>query len=403
MRTLEFVLDNAEPGVPTILVGANGAGKSRFLLALGLLARNRDRKIITISNTVFDRLREVPAAKRISASQGALLPSGLMKSALKEIVDRRDGLHRFQEIGTVLRYCNYAPEIGFRVALNEEATHYDLHDKMINAKIRGKYFDEIAWCVDMLYRRDFTGVTWLHLDGDISNVSRSFDLTRIVALEGKLKKLGLVQSIEVYLKTDTGYELPMSHASSGQLSVISTFVFLAITLTDEPAWLLIDEPENSLHPQWQRAYVERLLEVLKYRNIRVVIATHAPVLVSGAKLDNAPAHVFQIHQGMARPIAGINGADREGVEAILWEVFETVTPANHFMSTKLVEELEKVERGQQSAAHLTDIVNQFKRASYDERQELMLENVLDLARKVEERRKQFVDNAKPDGGSDRAD
>ena len=393
MQVVEAVFHQAQPGLPTVLVGANGAGKSRFLLAMGMTAREAQQKVFCISNTVFDRLREIPNSKRISATQGSALPAGLMKSTLKRALNKPDGFRHFQEIGAVLRYCEYLPEIGFKVVPASKSQlynlRYDLPEKMKAAGIRTRYLEEILWAVDMIHNQHLTEVHWLELEGDIGRVSRSYDLARIIALEVQLKKLDLLQSVDVFLKTWEHEQIPMAHASSGQLAVISTFAFLSISLTKEPAWLLIDEPENSLHPQWQRSYVQRLLQVLHYRNIKLVIATHAPVLVSGAQLGGARINVFQVRNTHAELITGLEDNDREGVEAILWDVFETVTPANHFVSTMLVNELEQVERGEKSAENVSEVVEKFRRASYDGKQRLMLDNVVGLARKVEERRNLF--------------
>lgn len=74
-----------------------------------------------------------------------------------------------------------------------------------------------------------------------------------------------------------------SHSSSWELTLLYTFLHLS----DFQGFLwkkivLIDEPEISLHPQWQRDYIEKLndwLNVLWINNVFFIITTHSPLIL----------------------------------------------------------------------------------------------------------------------------
>jgi len=69
--------------------------------------------------------------------------------------------------------------------------------------------------------------------------------------------------------------------SSGQWYLLSSMLGLALTVTDNTL-IVIDEPENSLHPDWQRSYIQLLDEVIAHREgCHAVIATHSPLIASG--------------------------------------------------------------------------------------------------------------------------
>ena len=69
--------------------------------------------------------------------------------------------------------------------------------------------------------------------------------------------------------------------SSGQWSWLANFVGLAVEVRDN-SLILVDEPENSLHPAWQREFVSTLEKIVdKSKNCQVVIATHSPLIASG--------------------------------------------------------------------------------------------------------------------------
>ncbi|WP_245337554.1 AAA family ATPase [Shinella sp. HZN7] len=55
-----------------------------------------------------------------------------------------------------------------------------------------------------------------------------------------------------------GEVIELLNASSGELALISSLVFLISSIGQEPV-ILIDEPENSLHPRWQREYLEKIV------------------------------------------------------------------------------------------------------------------------------------------------
>ncbi len=113
--------------------------------------------------------------------------------------------------------------------------------------------------------------------------------------------------------------------------MLSTFTHLAIN-SNEHSVIVIDEPENSLHPKWQHSYISRLLDLLSFREPEVIVATHAPIVVSGAHAQ-APdsTHVFRAENGVAHVVEDIE----DSVEGTLMEVFGTVTRKNHYVSCQL--------------------------------------------------------------------
>ncbi len=79
--------------------------------------------------------------------------------------------------------------------------------------------------------------------------------------------------------------IPGGYLSSGQWGWLSTLGGLAVEIEDNTL-VLIDEPENSLHPSWQQAYVPTLLKILSnYVGCHTIIATHAPLIASGLPPD----------------------------------------------------------------------------------------------------------------------
>jgi len=68
-------------------------------------------------------------------------------------------------------------------------------------------------------------------------------------------------------------------AGSGEVAVVSSV--LKILSADDGALVLLDEPETSLHPGAQRRFLAFLLDRIKVAKIQVVISTHSPEFVHG--------------------------------------------------------------------------------------------------------------------------
>lgn len=73
--------------------------------------------------------------------------------------------------------------------------------------------------------------------------------------------------------------------SSGQWSWLNGLGGLCASL-ENGTLVLVDEPENSLHPTWQLEYVPTILSILDgFAGCHVIIATHSPLIQSGLPPD----------------------------------------------------------------------------------------------------------------------
>lgn len=68
-------------------------------------------------------------------------------------------------------------------------------------------------------------------------------------------------------------------AGSGEVAVVSSVI--KILAAEEYALVLLDEPETSLHPGAQRRFLEFLLTCIKQKNLQIIVSTHSPEFVDG--------------------------------------------------------------------------------------------------------------------------
>lgn len=79
--------------------------------------------------------------------------------------------------------------------------------------------------------------------------------------------------------------------SSGELALISLYIALDTifeTKNNSEITLLIDEPETHLHPEWERTYINNLLQYIETKNkiVNIIIATHNPLILVDIPKNN---------------------------------------------------------------------------------------------------------------------
>lgn len=77
-----------------------------------------------------------------------------------------------------------------------------------------------------------------------------------------------------------GEPLPLECLSSGEKNDLIMFYNLIFESTDY-SLVLIDEPEISLHIEWQEAYLDSLVNICKMNHLQAIVATHSPNIVNG--------------------------------------------------------------------------------------------------------------------------
>jgi predicted ATPase len=364
-----------------IVVGPNGSGKSNFLRDLAVHYRF-SREVSVVCNTPHDRFSGLQNINRISVGKAGHSPRTIVKRAVATTIDEPDS--RFYQIEKILEYCRYRPRFGFSIEMQprRKRKYYQLGgDGEEPPFLRDEDFQR---AVDFLERADLNQLIWIDPARPVLEFSQAREFSSVLRWEPQLRSEGVVRGVHVYLERADGAIIELHHASSGELALISSLVFLITTAGENPL-IIVDEPENSLHPSWQREYVDTILEAMSYRNATLIIATHAPLVVTGALNENSGiVSVFQIRQG--RPIRleiDATSSVPNSIEEVLWRAFEVVTPANHFVSEQIVNAISQFEAGEIEKAEVLGLVDRMDRKSFDPKQKEFFGAVRQLVDKVE--------------------
>lgn len=299
---------------------------------------------------------------RVSARAGVF-------RALEQLFDVSDEeLHRRQRVSDVFRYLGYSPTVEVTYAwtfrgrdLAEEAgadstraVERYLDDAKsrrggaTRASVPNYFFEdalvarELAASVDLL--REFSDGREVRLVADYRKPNpRGEDQLRMAR---QLTRAGIVQMAEVTLwRESSGRRVEITDASSGELSLVVTLLGIASSIEDG-SLILIDEPEISLHPQWQSEYLGRLTKAFSaFRDCHFVIATHSPTLVAGA----GPELTNIVNLETPNAATGQHPSGRS-VDEVLFSTFGVVTKNSLHLRDLLVAALRGAEDGELALA-----------------------------------------------------
>ncbi len=350
-------------------VGPNGCGKTRQLVISAKAVTSQERRSIAIANTPFVRFpqtRERFKVFRVNpVGIGKVVNTNLRSFFNTDESDNFDASNLLQTIG-------FYPKIELEIQLSNhedgnlgeiDATPYEI--EAINSALNVLRYEGRKSRLDLSYSSDSFSRSLRERNGII---------LKYIKL---LKAIGIVSSYELLFYHKERGSQYFKELSSGEQTLISTHLFIR-TNHKKISTIFIDEPENSLHPEWQRRYIEMLHMALGYSDVKIVLATHSPVLVSGAlanygkdveviKVDGGDLSIVDINDN--------NGPD--SVEEILWEAFDTITPVSHFLSIELSRILQSLTDKKLSKEEARSKIQDFQNKSYDRKQQELLKVVLE--------------------------
>ncbi|MGB3899755.1 MAG: AAA family ATPase [Mesorhizobium sp.] len=412
VRLRDFGIDEWGRGPETVsmLVGPNGSGKSRLLLEIAKRYRF-ERNVTIICNTPHDRFAGLRRPKRMSVGRVDQSPKAIVKRAVSDALDVGSAFH---QISSILLHCGYRPRFGFRIDPGHrygisfgdlhDAENIDLSEELMARHGVREDDEQLHIALEFLQRHDSQMPIWIDATETVLRFSQSREFSSVLKRENKLRRWGIIEGVSVYLeRDDDSVEIEMHHASSGQLALISSLLFLITNVGENPL-IIIDEPENSLHPKWQREYVEKVLAAMTYRGANLLIATHAPLVVTGALADFPDmVSVYEVRDGIAQRLELDSKVSPSSIEEVLWRAFDVVTPANHFVSEQIVAAISRFEKREIEKGEVLDLVNRLDSESFDDKQKRFFRAVKELINKVEAARDGRSDDESDDDAEPRED
>jgi len=274
--------------------------------------------------------------------------SALLYRAL-EGLDRARSAADNERLSQVFEFLGYAAEVHVKLnlAITPDVAAFvrgerDLDassstDSRLLARLRSasssKRYSE-AWLrtalrpfVDSANRKIIYTITF-----DGRSTPRPFDMEALRLL----RRLGALTLANVIVRRPDGVTHDLREASSGQISILTVFLSVAAHLRDG-SLILIDEPETSLHPEWQSRYINLMREVFStFSGCHFIFSTHSPLIVADMPKG---ASIYSMDRRETVSNSDMMGRSPDYVMA---RAFDVVEPSNLYLRDVLAEALRLV-------------------------------------------------------------
>lgn len=158
----------------------------------------------------------------------------------------------------------------------------------------------------------------------------------------KLKQYEFISAVNVIFHRN-GNDITSDEMSSGEFAMLSTVLSISAAANSPHTLVLLDEPELSLHPNWQMTLIDNLDRALKNQVCHLLIATHSHMLVSDLPMKRS--YVSQVEKDcMGNLNATTIGESTYGwsAEEVLLKVFKTATDRNRYFGERIGNLLEQM-------------------------------------------------------------
>lgn len=188
-----------------------------------------------------------------------------------------------------------------------------------------------------------------------------------------------IKEDQLFVKRDNE-DVKFEYLSSGEKNYLNIFMSI-ISEADASNIILIDEPESSLHPNWQIDFLSELDKLLKSMDIisHVIIATHSHFLISDLKPNNA--HIVHcLKNEKNKNITNFIESDTYGwsAENVLYNIFKMRTTRNSYFLKDMDTMINLVENKSEDMEKLSSIIS--KLDSYTLSKDDPLINIIQVAK-----------------------
>ena len=103
------------------------------------------------------------------------------------------------------------------------------------------------------------------------------------------KQISVNQEEGFIIVNDNSVQINLAELSTGEQHEL-ILLYLLLFKMPENSLILIDEPETSLHIDWQAAFLEDMEDIIKLRKFDILISTHSPDIVNGRQELTIPLY-----------------------------------------------------------------------------------------------------------------
>jgi hypothetical protein len=204
-----------------------------------------------------------------------------------------------------------------------------------------------------------------------------------------LYKIGMLRDLNIEIVPKNGENYTLENSSSGEHNLITSLIGLLATIKPH-CLVFIDEPEISLHPNWQMRYLSffnQLFGSEAYNTCHAVFATHSHFLISDLKSENSKIIGLRPKEGGIETIKFSKETSTYGwsAEEVLLKIFKVPTSRNYFLDHKIGVILQLMAIPDSDNAIIVQSIRELKELNIQLSKEDPLREILELLYKKIER------------------
>jgi predicted ATP-binding protein involved in virulence len=136
----------------------------------------------------------------------------------------------------------------------------------------------------------------------------------------------------IFFKNRNNEKIAISELSTGEQELITKAFSLYLDDIKDSV-ILIDEPESSLHPNWQNRILKIYEDFAIKNNNQIIIATHSPHIIASAKKESLKLLVNK--NGKIEVVSDFEGSYGYEVQKVLLEIMDIDSLRNYEIEQKL--------------------------------------------------------------------
>lgn len=278
------------------------------------------------------------------------------------------------------KFDNYFQEIAIRYQDSKTEPPFALRYYLKNFKEGSVFKDELLdYCYNIFDKLEHikkSSAKWLRFDlmneDDIKLLRKDYKIIEALRRLSILTEpsLDIISNEEI---NNDRLNYSMGESSSGEYNIITSFIALMASIKVD-SLILIDEPEVSLHPNWQMKYLNFMRDLFSnefYKSCHFIIATHSHFMLSDLRGSNSKIIGLTKENGELKIIDFPSGIDTFGwsAEQVLLEIFNVPTTRNYYLESRIANILELMGNPNSDNEQIKEKINDLKTLRLDLRED----------------------------------
>ncbi len=262
----------------TVICGINGSGKTTLLEFINEVFKKRN---ITVANQ----------KSKIEIEQKGLFPSKPLT-----------GKYEYTLTSNFLK----SEKKNFLINISDKLIYYKAGEENLSAsKLITEYIDEL------IYEKDVkSSLAYEELRSYLNKTLKRLNL--------EVEFGSLDKNKEIYFKNAQSDKIKLKDLSGGEKEIITKIFPLYISNIKDSV-IIIDEPESSLHPNWQNEIMSLYQKIAEQNNNQIIITTHSPHIVSA--IHHKYLKILKKEDGVVKVIDSSTKTYGKKIDEILLEIF----------------------------------------------------------------------------------